>query len=111
MTVQVDLCRTWSETPKTGFLASWLICKLKSNKELELVGKQLGVGKQSGVGKQLEIVLMLNETTLQKHIRVIRRLSRKFVDTIDIFNRKRNAVSVNISGFAKIFHEQIDDFL
>ena len=26
---QADLCRTWSETSKTGFLASWLICKLK----------------------------------------------------------------------------------
>ena len=23
--VQLGLCRTWSETPKTGFLASWLI--------------------------------------------------------------------------------------
>ena len=26
MTVQVGLCRTWSETPKTGFLASRLNC-------------------------------------------------------------------------------------
>ena len=25
VTVQLDLCRTWSETPKTGFLASRLI--------------------------------------------------------------------------------------
>ena len=24
-TAQTGLCRTWSETPKTGFLASWLI--------------------------------------------------------------------------------------
>ena len=28
MTVQVGLCRTWSETPKTGFLASQLIYSL-----------------------------------------------------------------------------------
>ena len=28
MTVQTDLCRTWSETPKTGFLASRLIYTL-----------------------------------------------------------------------------------
>ena len=41
----------------------------------------------------------------------VRGLSGKFVDTIIIFNRKRNAVSVNISGFAKIFNEQIDEFL
>ena len=34
-------------------------------------------------------------------------LSGKFVDTINIFNRKRNAVIVNISGFAKIFHEHV----
>ena len=26
-TVHVGLCRTWSETPKTGFLASRLKCK------------------------------------------------------------------------------------
>ena len=26
VTVQADLCGTWSETPKTGFLASRLIC-------------------------------------------------------------------------------------
>ena len=38
-------------------------------------------------------------------------LSGKFVDTINIFNRKINAVSMNISGFAKIFHEQIDEIL
>ena len=35
----------------------------------------------------------------------------KFVDTICIFNRKRNSVKMNISGFAKIFHEQIDEIL
>ena len=28
MTVQVGLCQTWSETPKTGFLTMRLICKL-----------------------------------------------------------------------------------
>ena len=27
------------------------------------------------------------------------------------FNRKRNSVKMNISGFAKIFHEQIDEIL
>ena len=42
---------------------------------------------------------------------IVRSLSGKFVDTIDIFSRKRNAVSVNISGFAKIFHEQTDETL
>ena len=30
----------------------------------------------------------------------IRSLSGKFVDTFNIFNRKRNAVKMNISGFA-----------
>ena len=25
MTVQLDLCQAWSETQKTGFLATWLI--------------------------------------------------------------------------------------
>ena len=35
----------------------------------------------------------------------------KFVDTVDIFSRKRNAVGVNISGFAKLFHEQIEEIL
>ena len=29
MAVQVGLCQTWSETPKTGFLASRLILSLK----------------------------------------------------------------------------------
>ena len=42
--------------------------------------------------------------------RQIRGMAEKFVDTISIFNRKRNSVKMNISGFAKIFHEQIDDF-
>ena len=41
----------------------------------------------------------------------IRGMAEKFVDTISIFNRKRNSVKMNISGFAKIFHEQIDEFL
>ena len=26
VTVQHDLCRTWSDTPKTGFLMTWLKC-------------------------------------------------------------------------------------
>ena len=39
----------------------------------------------------------------------IRRLSEKFVDTFNIFNSKRNAVKMNVSGFAKVFHEQIDE--
>ena len=38
-------------------------------------------------------------------------LSGKFIDTINIFNRKRNAVRMNESGFAKIFYEQIDEIL
>ena len=41
----------------------------------------------------------------------IRGMAGKFVDTISIFNRKRNSVKMNISGFAKIFHEQIDEIL
>ena len=41
----------------------------------------------------------------------IRGMAEKFVDTISIFNRKRNLVKMNISGFAKIFHEQIDEIL
>ena len=28
MTEQAELCRTWSETPKTGFLATWLILSM-----------------------------------------------------------------------------------
>ena len=41
----------------------------------------------------------------------IRGMAEKFVDTISIFNRKRNSVKMNISGFAKIFHEQIGGIL
>ena len=41
----------------------------------------------------------------------IRGMAEKFVDTISIFNRKGNSVKMNISGFAKIFHEQIDEIL
>ena len=41
----------------------------------------------------------------------VRGMAGKFVDTISIFNRKRNSVKMNISGFAKIFHEQIDEIL
>ena len=45
------------------------------------------------------------------HFAQIRGMAGKFVDTISIFNRKRNSVKMNISGFAKIFHEQIDEIL
>ena len=38
-------------------------------------------------------------------------MAGKFVGTISIFNRKRNSVKMNISGFAKIFHEQMDEIL
>ena len=41
----------------------------------------------------------------------IRGMAGKFVDTISIFNRKRNSVKMNTSGFAKIFHEEIDEIL
>ena len=41
----------------------------------------------------------------------LRGMAGKFVDTISIFNRKRNSVKMNIAGFAKIFHEQIDEIL
>ena len=41
----------------------------------------------------------------------IRGMAGSFVDTMSIFNRKRNSVKMNISGFAKIFHEQIDEIL
>ena len=33
----------------------------------------------------------------------VRGMAGKFVDTIGIFNRKRNSVKMNISGFAKYF--------
>ena len=38
-------------------------------------------------------------------------MAEKFVDTISIFNRKRNSVKINIDGFAKVFHEQTDEIL
>ena len=41
----------------------------------------------------------------------IRGMAGKFVDTISIFNRKIHSVKMNISGFAKILHEQIDEVL
>ena len=41
----------------------------------------------------------------------IRGMAEKFVDTISIFIRKRDSVKMNISGFAKIFHEQTDEIL
>ena len=41
----------------------------------------------------------------------LRGMAGKFEDTISIFNRKRNSVKMNISGFAKIFHEQMDEIL
>ena len=34
VTVQVGLCQTWSETPKTGFLASRLICYCTADQRL-----------------------------------------------------------------------------
>ena len=44
-------------------------------------------------------------------ISYIYRLSGKFLDALNIFNRKRTAVKMNIhvSGFAKIFHETIGE--
>ena len=42
---------------------------------------------------------------------LVRGMAEKFVDTISIFNRKRNSVKMNISDFAKIFREQIDEIL
>ena len=41
----------------------------------------------------------------------IRGMAGKFVDTISIFNKKRNSVKMNISVFAKIFHKQIDEIV
>ena len=41
----------------------------------------------------------------------VRGMAGKFVDTISIFNKKRNSIKMNISGFAKIFHEQIDEIV
>ena len=52
---------------------------------------------------------MSNNTGLLAH--VIRGMAEKFVDNISIFNKKRNSVKMNRSGFAKIFHEQIDKIL
>ena len=51
----------------------------------------------------------LSEICLKK--KDVRGMAGKLVDTISIFNRKRNLVTMNISGFAKIFHEQIDEIL
>ena len=50
-------------------------------------------------------------TDIFECIRKVRGMAGKFVDTISIFNRKRNLVKMNIAGFAKIFHEQIDEIL
>ena len=36
LTVQPGLCRTWSETPKTGFLATWLKSILYLNRPSEV---------------------------------------------------------------------------
>ena len=42
MTVQPDLCPTWSETPKTGFLTTRLICALIiSLKDDEIIKKEI----------------------------------------------------------------------
>ena len=38
VTVQTDLCGTWSETPKTGFLASRLIYITDENHLIEVYG-------------------------------------------------------------------------
>ena len=46
-----------------------------------------------------------------QNFRQIRGMAGKFVDTISIFNRKRNSVKMNKAGFANIFHEQIDEIL
>ena len=50
-------------------------------------------------------------TRIVQFLLYIRRFSGKFVDTNNIFNRKRNGVKMNKSGFAKIFQEQIDEIL
>ena len=67
--------------------------------DLNTVNCELEIG-----GKQMLYILTVN------HL-VIRGMAGKFVDTISIFNRKRNSVKMNISGFAKIFHEQTDEIL
>ena len=57
-------------------------------------------------------VLLLCIVTIKEQCRsVIRGMAEKFVDSISIFNRKGNSVKMNISGFAKTFHEQIDEIL
>ena len=56
------------------------------------------------------ILLNRNFVLILKKI-CVRGMAGKFVDTISIFNRKRNSVKMNISGFAKICHEQIDEIL
>ena len=36
MTAQPSLCQTWSETPKTGFLKTRLICNMKSDCDFQV---------------------------------------------------------------------------
>ena len=44
MAVQPGLCRTWSETPKTGFLTTRLICLRKPSKGQNHVIKCMCLG-------------------------------------------------------------------
>ena len=67
MTVQVGLCQTWSETPKTGFLASRLnykcctrsgprseLCTLKLGQDLENRKYRIRRGDDKGIIKMSE---------------------------------------------------------
>ena len=61
---------------------------------------------------RMECATTHNNLNLVDTIRLnLRGMAEKFVDTISIFNRKINSVKMNISRFAKIFHEQIDEIL
>ena len=42
MPLQLGLCQTWSETLKTGFLASWLLCFTVDAIHIYYIGNPLG---------------------------------------------------------------------
>ena len=81
MTVQVSLCQTLSETPKTGFLASRLICgKQRKNKyeRLLLFNKGAKTSHCELIEKHLRVEI-LSSVSYSDH--VCRNCIRKLVTT------------------------------